>query len=96
MKYSATPFPDNPARPLQRGNPKALQDELIRHLKEDGKMSSFDFGVQFLDADRMTYWGKRQDANFWIENASIEWKEYGSVVPHGRAAYPAEKFRASA
>ena len=38
-------------------------------------MSSFDFGVQFLDPDRMTYWGKRQDANFWIENASIEWNE---------------------
>ena len=23
----------------------------------------------------MTYWGKRQDANFWIENASVKWKE---------------------
>ena len=23
----------------------------------------------------MTYWGKRQDANFWIENASVEWNE---------------------
>lgn len=38
-------------------------------------MSSFNFGLQFLDADRMTYWGKRQDANFWIENASVEWNE---------------------
>jgi hypothetical protein len=38
-------------------------------------MSGFDFGLRFLDADRMTYWGKRQDANFWIENASIEWNE---------------------
>jgi len=75
VKYSATPFPDNPARPLQRNNQDALQDELIRHLKEDGKMSAFDFGVQFLDADKMTYWGKRQDANFWIENASVNWKE---------------------
>lgn len=75
VKYSATPFPGNPARPLQRNNPNALQDELLRHLKEDGKMSEFDFGVQFLDADEMTYWGKRQDTNFWIENASIKWKE---------------------
>ena len=75
VKYRATPFPDNPARPLQRNNQNALQDELIRHLKEDGKMSAFDFGVQFLDAEKMTYWGKRQDANFWIENASIKWKE---------------------
>jgi len=75
VKQSATPSPDNPARPLQRSNTNGLQDELIRHVKEDNKMSSFDFGLQFLDADRMTYWGKRLDANFWIENASLEWNE---------------------
>jgi len=23
----------------------------------------------------MTYWGKRQDAAFWIENASVKWNE---------------------
>ena len=40
VKHSATPSPDNPARPLQKKNPNGLQDELIRHLKEDGKMSS--------------------------------------------------------
>jgi hypothetical protein len=75
VQYSATPSPANPARPLQRSNPKGLQDELIRHLSEDGKMSSFDFGLQFLDADTMTYWGKRRDASFWIENASVKWNE---------------------
>ena len=75
VKYSATPSPDNPSGPLQKNNPNGLQDELIRHVQEDDKMSSFDFGVQFLDTDRMTYWGKRHDANFWIENASVEWKE---------------------
>jgi hypothetical protein len=75
VKFSAAPSPDNPACPLQKGNPKGLQDELIRHLKEDSRMSSFDFGVQLLDADKMTYWGKRRDANFWIENASVEWSE---------------------
>jgi hypothetical protein len=75
VKHSAMPLPDNPARALQRRNPNGLQDELIRHLKEDEKMSGFDFGVQFLDAERMTYWGKRRDSNFWIENASVEWHE---------------------
>jgi hypothetical protein len=75
VKFSAAPSPDNPACPLQKGNPKGLQDELIRHLKEDSRMSSFDFGVQLLDTDKMTYWGKRRDANFWIENASVEWNE---------------------
>jgi hypothetical protein len=75
VKHSAIPSPENPAHPLQKGNPKGLQNELVRHLNEDSKMSSFDFGVQFLDAERMTYWGKRYDANFWIENASLDWKE---------------------
>ena len=75
VKYAAIPFPDNPARPLQRSNPNALQDELVRHLTEDSKMSGFDFAVQFLDANRMTYWGKCRDVSFWTENASIKWKE---------------------
>jgi len=75
VKYSATPFSDNPARPLQKSNPKGLQDELIRHLKEDEKMSGFDVAVQLLDTDKMTYWGKHRDADFWIENASVEWDE---------------------
>ncbi len=75
VKFSAIPCADNPARPLQKKNPKGLQDELIRHLKEDGRMSCFDFAVQFLDPDAMTYWGKLRDANFWIENASVEWNE---------------------
>jgi hypothetical protein len=75
VKYSTTPCIDNPARVLQRGNPDALQDELIRHIEEDYAMSAFDFGVQLLDTNRMTYWGQRQDADFWIENASVEWNE---------------------
>jgi hypothetical protein len=75
VKHSATPSRDNPAAPLQRSNPNGLQDELIRHLNEDGKMSSFDFGIQLLDAGKMTYWGKRMDESFWIENASVEWNE---------------------
>jgi hypothetical protein len=75
VKYSATPFAGNPAHPLQKSNPKGLQDELIRHLKEDSKMSGFDFAVQFLDVEKMTYWGKHRDASFWIENASVEWNE---------------------
>ena len=75
VKYSATPSSGNLARALQKSNPNGLQDELIRHMQEDSKMSSFDFGVQFLDTERMTYRGKHYDASFWIENASVEWKE---------------------
>lgn len=75
VKYSATPSSDNSAKPLKKSNPDGLQDELIRHLREDSEMSTFDFGVQFLDVNRMTYWGKRRDASFWIENASVDWRE---------------------
>jgi hypothetical protein len=75
VKHSATPLSNNPAAPLQRSNPNGLRDELIRHVNEDGQMSAFDFGLQFLDTDVMTYWGKRRDANFWIENASVAWDE---------------------
>jgi len=75
VMYSATPSPDNSSGPLRRSNSNGLRDELIRHLNEDSKMSRFDFGVQFLDIGKMTYWGKRYDANFWIENASVEWNE---------------------
>ncbi len=75
VKFCATPSPDNSARPLQKNNPNGLQDELVRHLKEDDTMSSFDFGVQFLDTGKMTYRGKARDSSFWIENASVEWNE---------------------
>jgi hypothetical protein len=75
VQYSAIPSSANSARPLQRSNPRGLQDELIRHLTEDSEMSSFDFAIQFLDADTMTYWGKHRDDSFWIENASVKWNE---------------------
>ena len=75
VKQSATPSPGNLSQPMQKRNPDALRDELVRHLENDGTMSSFDFGLQFLDTGAMTYWGKRRDANFWIENASVEWNE---------------------
>jgi hypothetical protein len=75
VKFSATPLPGNSSQSLQRSNPNALQDEILRHLNDDRAMSAFEFGVQFLDPARMTYWGKKYDADFWTENASIDWKE---------------------
>jgi hypothetical protein len=75
VKQCATPSPRNVAHPLQRRDPDALQHELIRHLEDDSAMTSFDIGLQFLDVSTMTYAGRRRDASFWIENASIEWNE---------------------
>jgi hypothetical protein len=75
IKYSATPCVGNPAADLEQYDPNTLQDELVRHLETDSTVSCFDFGLQFLDTQAMTYWGRRRDSNFWIENASVEWKE---------------------
>lgn len=75
IKYSLTPCIGNPAADLQPDDPNTLQDELVRHLETDTTMSCFDFGLQLLDTQSMTYWGLRRDAAFWIENASVEWKE---------------------
>jgi hypothetical protein len=74
VKYSAWPV-TNSAHSLEKRNPNALRDELIRHLNEDATMSSFHFGLKFLDTDHMIYQGRRRDANFWIENAAVEWPE---------------------
>jgi hypothetical protein len=74
IKYSLIPSPSNPSRPLGNG-PHLLRDELVRHVTEDEQMSSFDFAVQLLDPERMTYRGMRRRASFWIENASVEWNE---------------------
>jgi mono/diheme cytochrome c family protein len=74
VQYSAIPSPANPAQALDESE-NALQDELIRHLNEDQQMSSFDITLQLLDAGRMTRWGIRRDPSYWVENASVEWKE---------------------
>jgi hypothetical protein len=84
VKFSAIPSPDNPARPLQKSNPRGLQDELLRHIREDSRMSCFDFAVQFLDTGKMKYWGKPRDASFWVENASVDWSE--AEAPFHRVA----------
>jgi catalase len=75
VKYSAIPSAGNPAQAVQHHDPNGLQDELMRHLNEDSRMSTFDFGLQLLDAGKLTCWGRRRDSTFWIENASIEWHE---------------------
>jgi hypothetical protein len=75
VKYSAWPSGVNPERTLEIRNQNCLRDELIRHLNDDASMSTFEFGLQFLDLQNMTYQGLRRDAAFWIDNASIEWPE---------------------
>jgi len=74
VKYAAFASPGNYAQPLSTAI-NCLQDELARHVNDDLHMSCFDFGLQLLDVDAMTYFGRRRTPGFWIENASVEWKE---------------------
>ena len=74
IKYSAIPAASNEGRAIGKGE-NVLRDELIRHLTDDPQSASFDFGIQLLDAARMTHDGQRQTPQFWVENAVPEWKE---------------------
>ena len=73
-KYSARPSPDNPGGLGARG-PGMLRQELLRHVQDDDRMSSWEFCVQLLEPDRMRHRGRRRPASFWVENASVEWEE---------------------
>jgi hypothetical protein len=74
IKYGAFACPGNYAEPLSTAI-NCLQDELARHVNDDLQMSCFDIGLQLLDADKMTYFGRRRTPTFWIENATVTWKE---------------------
>ena len=74
IKYSAIPREGNAGRPVGKGD-NVLRDELARHLTRDPEPATFDFGLQLLDAARMTHDGTTHDAPFWVENAVPEWKE---------------------
>jgi len=84
-KHSLTPAADNPARPLAKNHPDAMQDELARHINDDPAMSNFDFGIQLLDADKMTYWGKRSmEGNRIALSHSRQIDAPAPVTPLGR------------
>ncbi len=74
IKYSAIPEPANPASTMPHGD-NMLRNELIEQTNAGARPIAFTFGLQFLDADRMRYRGRRRDEIFWVENASVEWKE---------------------
>ena len=74
MKYSAIPRSADPGHPMEKGD-DVLRDSLVRHVNEDSEMSAFDFGLQLLDLERMTHYGRPREASYWIENASVEWNE---------------------
>ena len=75
IKYSLTPCVTNPRTAIAKADPNALQNDLTRHLDNDGTMACFDFGLQLLDIQSMRHWGRQRSRDFWIENASVEWKE---------------------
>jgi catalase len=75
VKYCLSPSSDNKSNHLDKKNANCLQVDLVKQLQSNDNRCSFDFGIQFLDVDKMTYHGKHYDQNFWLENASVEWHE---------------------
>src|SRR6185503_2290917 len=74
VKYTAIPCSGNSGQPLD-GTSNELQNEIVRHVTDDEHMSAFDFGIQLLDTGKMRRWFRRRETSYWIENASIPWKE---------------------
>lgn len=74
IKYSAIPGPDNPGS-LGPAGDNMLRQELLRHVSDDDRMSSFDFGLQLMEPGRMRRRWRLRPASFWVENAAVEWKE---------------------
>ncbi|MEO7136000.1 MAG: di-heme-cytochrome C peroxidase [Vicinamibacterales bacterium] len=74
IKYSATPRTAAPPPQLVE-SANVLGDHLVAHVNGGGEMRAFDFGLQFLDAERLTHAGRTHEPSYWIENASIEWNE---------------------
>ena len=87
VKYSATPNPANPSK-FERVGFNCLQDELSRHVNDDERMSEWQFGIQFLDTEGMTYrgaavrrasgWKTRRSSGMRTRRRFIRWRGCGS------------------
>lgn len=74
IKYCATASASNAAK-VDWKHPNGLREDLMRHVNHDEKVATFDFGLQLLDTDAMTRLGRKRSAQYWIENAAVEWNE---------------------
>jgi hypothetical protein len=55
VKQCATLSSTSAAHPLRQRDPDALKREMLRHIDDDGAMTSVVIGLQFLDTHAMTY-----------------------------------------
>lgn len=75
VKYSLKPCSENQAKDLT-SHPNTLSREMIRHVQQDIQLACFDFQVQLLEPAKMkTDSGETKAADYWVENATIEWPE---------------------
>ncbi len=91
VKFSAIPSPHNSARPLEKSNPKGLQDELVRHIKEDNLMSWFDFAVQFSRHRQNDLLGQDPRRQFLDRKRERRVERSPGTFPHGCEAYSSEE-----
>lgn len=74
VKYSLTANANNTGE-VDWNHPNGLREDLKRHVNHDKQMAEFEFGLQLLDTDAMTRRWRKRSAEYWIENAAVEWNE---------------------
>ena len=88
VKQSATPSPGNPSRPLQKRNPDALRDELVRHLDEDSTPSTLRFWPPVPRYPYDDLLGQAHGCEFLDRECQCRVERSPGAIPHGRAAHP--------
>jgi hypothetical protein len=96
VKHWATPFPDNPARPLQKNNPNGLQDEVIRHVRERQQDERLRFWTPAPRRRPDDLLGQASRRQFLDRKRKCRVERSAIALPQDRAAYSLVEVAASA
>ena len=64
--------------PPENAGADYLQADVKRWVNQEAQPVSFDFRLQFLDAERMHLGGKKYPAWKWVEDCTLDWDEAGA------------------
>lgn len=69
---------ENLGLPPANAGPDYLQDDVRQWVNEQAQPVSFDFRLQFLDAERMQLGGKKYPTWKWVEDCTLDWDKAGA------------------
>ena len=79
VKYVAAPCDGEVlGNPPENAGTDYLRDDLENRINVQAKPVSFDFKLQFLDADSMNLAGKKYPAWKWVEDPTLDWDAAGA------------------